>query len=101
MKSQYWIFSIRCARHEDSELSRCAVVGPAQESTVEKALCLSGLPESACAEIRAHKTVRTFLEGECDPEGPGYYVHTMSEEALWCVCIGAVHAVLDAEAENT
>src|SRR5947209_8451277 len=73
MKSQDWIFSVRYRRPDERELRRWAVVGPARASTVEAALHLADVPETARLKIRADEVVRKFVEGLLDPEATGYY----------------------------
>lgn len=95
MKGQNWIFSVRYQTEDKRSLKRCAVVGPARASTVERALHLAGAPEAVRAEIRADETVRRFTENALDPEGQGFYAPCpFPTSKTWVVCIGSVHEVL-------
>jgi len=90
-----WIFSIRYAPDGVCDFSRWAVVGPAQLSTVERALDLARVPEAVRIEIRADATVRLFVDGALDFGERGYYAPCPFVTARsWLVCIGSVHEVL-------
>lgn len=94
MKVQDWIVSVSYGTSVRDSCRR-AVVGSARASTVEAALHLAGVPETVRAEIRAHGTVRDFVEGKLDSERTGYYASSsMPEWSAWAVCIGPVHKVL-------
>jgi hypothetical protein len=96
MKVQDWIFSVRYAPEGVRDLPRHAVVGPGRASTVEAALHLAGVPEPVRAEIRADPTVRSFVDGQLDPDRTGYYVPCpCPASTTWLVCIGPIHAVID------
>lgn len=56
----------------------------------------AGVPEEVRAEIRAHQTVRDFIDGKLDPELSGYYVpNPFPTSSAWLVCVGPVHEVLN------
>lgn len=94
MRAQYWIFSVRYTPAGSRDFRRCAVVGPARESTVEAVLHLAGVPEDVRAEIRDNATVRSFIEGKLDPGQSGYYAPQPFPIESWIICIGSVHEVL-------
>jgi hypothetical protein len=101
VKAQDWIFSVRYWEPRPGKapaaVDRWAVVGPARALTAETALHLAGVPEAVRAEIRAHQTVRDFIDGRLDPNLTGYYVQppaSPTKESEWLVCIGPVHEVI-------
>lgn len=66
---------------------------------MEAALCLVGVPEAVCAEIRADATVRLFVEEALDHAESGYYApQPFPMSRSWIVCIGPVHEVLTNQA---
>lgn len=92
---QHWVVSVRYAPADRPDFERHAVVGRACASTVEAVLHLAQVPEETRAEIRAHQTVRDFVDGKLDPGATGYYApNPMPASSAWLVCIGAVHEVL-------
>ena len=95
MKGQDWIFSVRYTPDESApDFGRRAVVGPACWSTVEVALHLVRAPQLVRDAIRAHQTVRDFVEGKLDRGCHGYQVPSpMQASSTWLVCIGPVHEV--------